>query len=397
MAEVIIVNTCGFIDAAKEESVAGLLDAAEVAHAHGARVAAVGCLVERYRDDLAAELPEIDVWCGLDAAPLFAALSEPGSGGEGAARRGAAAPASRRPRPVAAYVKISDGCGRRCAYCAIPLIKGDYETVAPAEVLRSARAALAAGARELVLVGQDTSRWAQPGWGGLERLLAELKALRPTPVWLRLLYLQPDGIDSGLLDALARHAVPYADVPLQHASGAVLRRMGRRGDGGAYLDLLTRVRAALPGVAVRSTFITGFPGETEGEFEEVLAFVGEAGLAAAGVFPYDAQEGTAAASLPLQVATELALERASRLSERIDEVAAGYWQAFVGRRLDVLVERGTTRHDGVAVGRCAVQAPDIDGRTLVSGSRVRRGQIVRAVAVGSAGYDVDAVAGSREQ
>jgi ribosomal protein S12 methylthiotransferase len=278
----------------------------------------------------------------------------------------------------------------------IPLIKGDYETVSAAHVLRSARAALAAGARELVLVGQDTSRWARPGWGGLERLLAELKALAPAPMWLRTLYLQPDGIDGALLEALSRHAVPYVDVPLQHASGAVLRRMGRRGDGGAHLELLRRVRDALPGVAVRSTFIAGFPGETEREFEEALDFVGEAGLATAGVFPFDAQEGTAAARLPGQVAAEVAFERASRLSERIDEVAAGYWQALLGRSLDVLVERGTTRRDGVAVGRCAVQAPDIDGRTLVTGAPVRRGQLVRAVAVGSAGYDVDAVAGSRE-
>jgi ribosomal protein S12 methylthiotransferase len=395
-ADVVIVNTCGFIDAAKEESVAGLLDAAEVAHAHGARVAAIGCLVERHRDELMAELPEIDLWCGLDSAPLRAALDQIGSGEEGAGERGAAAPPPRRSRPVAAYVKISDGCDRCCSYCAIPLIKGDYEIIEPAEVLRAAAAALAAGARELVLVGQDTSRWQRPGWGGLERLLSELKALHPAPAWLRLLYLQPDGIDSGLLDALARHAVPYVDVPLQHASGAVLRRMGRRGDGGAYLDLLARVRAALPGVAVRSTFIAGFPGETEDEFEESLAFVGEAGLAVAGVFPFDAQEGTAAASLPDQVAAEVACERAARLSERIDEVAAGFWQALVGRPLEVLVETGARRADGVAVGRCAVQAPDIDGRTFVRGARLRRGQIVQAVAVSSAGYDVEAVAGSRE-
>ncbi len=245
--------------------------------------------------------------------------------GEGAEGRGAAAPVPRRPRPVTTYLKISDGCDRRCAYCAIPLIKGDYETVTAAEILRAAGAALAAGARELVLVGQDTSRWAQPGWGGLERLLAELKSLAPTPLWLRLLYLQPDGIDEALLEALSRHAVPYVDVPLQHASGAVLRRMRRRGDGSQYLDLLARVRRALPGVAVRSTFIAGFPGETDDEFDELLAFVREAGLAAAGVFPFDAQEGTPAAALPGQVPAALAFERAAQLGEAIDDVAAGFW------------------------------------------------------------------------
>ena len=186
----------------------------------------------------------MDLWCGLDMAPLLAALAEAGGEAASDARRApAAVPVPRRPRPVSAYVKVSDGCDRRCSFCAIPLIKGDYETVAAAEVLRTARAALAAGARELVLVGQDTSRWAQPGWGGMSRLLGELAALEPAPDWLRLLYLQPDGIDDGLLEALAAHAVPYVDVPLQHASGAVLRRMRRSGDGAAHLALLERIRA----------------------------------------------------------------------------------------------------------------------------------------------------------
>ncbi len=278
-------------------------------------MAAVGCLVERYRDELAVEIPEVDLWCGLDTAPLLAALRE--AGGEAIASSsdglsGAAVPVPRRPRPVSAYVKVSDGCDRRCSFCAIPLIKGDYETVAAAEVLRTARAAVAAGARELVLVGQDTSRWAQAGWGGVGRLLAELAALEPAPDWLRLLYLQPDGVVPELLEALAAHAVPYVDIPLQHASGAVLRRMRRSGDGAAHLALLERVRAALPGAAVRSTFITGFPGETDAEFEELVSFVRDARLAVAGVFVYDEQEGTAAAGLPGAVPRELAFERAAR-------------------------------------------------------------------------------------
>ena len=388
----VIVNTCGFIDAAKQESIDAVLDAVTFAHGHGGRVAAVGCLVERHRDELAAELPEVDLWCGLDTAPLLAALAEMGSGEEGAAGRGSAAPAPRRPRPVSSYVKISDGCDRRCAFCAIPLIKGDYEAAPAAEVLRTARVAVAAGARELVLVGQDTSRWAQPGWGGLERLLAELKALEPAPDWLRLLYLQPEGIDAALLDALGRHAVPYVDVPLQHASGAVLRRMRRSGDGAAFLELLSRIRAALPGVAVRSTFIAGFPGETDEEHEELVAFVHEAGLAAAGVFVYDPQQGTSGAGLSGRVPPELAFERAARLGEVIDDAAAAYWQGLLGRRFDVLVERGTGRPGGVAVGRLAVQAPDIDGRALLRGRAVRRGQLVPALAVEALGYDVEVVA-----
>ena len=389
-----IVNTCGFIDAAKEESVGAILEAVDFAHAHGARLAAVGCLVERYREELAAEIPEVDLWCGLDTAPVVAALNAAGQGLDGGGAAGAV-PVPQRPRPVAAYLKISDGCDRRCAFCAIPLIKGDYETLAAGEVLRRARAALAAGARELVLVGQDTSRWRQRGWGGLERLLAELKGLAPAPNWLRLLYLQPEGIDEALLQALARYAVPYVDVPLQHASGAVLRRMKRHGDGAAHLTLLARVRATLPGVAVRSTFVAGFPGETEAEFDELLSFVAEAGLAAAGVFPFDAQEGTPAATMPGQVPSEVALERAARLGEVIDRSTAAFWRAFATRELEVLVERGSGRRDGVVVGRCAAQAPDIDGRTFITGMTARRGQMVHALCVDAVGYDVQAVAGSR--
>ena len=282
----------------------------------------MGCLVERYRDELAAEMPEVDLWCGLDTAPLLAALADDGEEGGKALDRRLSLRVPRRPRPVSAYVKISDGCDRRCSFCAIPLIKGDYETVPAAEILRAARAQLAAGARELVLVGQDTSRWAQPGWGGAGRLLAELKELEPAPVWLRLLYLQPDGITDEFLGAIAAHAVPYVDIPLQHASGAVLRRMERSGDGAAHLALIARVRAALPGVAVRSTFITGFPGETDAEFEELEDFVREAGLAVAGVFVYDEQEGTAAAGMSGAVPHELAFERAAALGELIDQEAA---------------------------------------------------------------------------
>jgi ribosomal protein S12 methylthiotransferase len=396
----VVVNTCGFIDAAKEESIGALLDAAEAAHARGARVAAVGCLVERYRAELEAELPEVDLWGGLEWGPLVTALAaEAGQNASRDAGAGVPGPAEtsprpvtqareRRPRPTHAYVKVSDGCDRRCAYCAIPLIKGAYETVTPDEVLREATLALEAGARELVLVGQDTSRWSWPGWGGLARLLAELEALGPA--WIRLLYLQPDGVDGALLEALAAHTVPYVDLPLQHASGGILRRMGRSGDGEAYLRLLADVRRVIPGAAVRSTFIAGFPGETEADVDELVAFIGEARLAVAGVFAFDAQEGTRAAAMRGQVESEVVRTRVARLSAAIDAQAAPYWAGLAGRVLDVLVERGTGRRDGEAVGRLAVQAPDIDGRTLLTGGPLRRGRIVRARVVSALGYDVAA-------
>ncbi len=209
-----------------------------------------------------------------------------------------AAPRAQRPRrPLVSYLKISDGCDRRCTFCAIPLIKGRYEPAAPRHILELARAELRRGARELVLVGQDTASLPR---ARLRRPRAPPGAISPpwSRLWLRLLYLQPESVSAALLEALAAYAVPYVDLPLQHASERVLRAMGRQGSGETYLDLLAQIRRVLPGVAVRSTFIAGFPGETEHEFEELLQFVAEAGLAVAGVFPFDPQEGTAAARLP---------------------------------------------------------------------------------------------------
>jgi ribosomal protein S12 methylthiotransferase len=394
LADVVIVNTCGFIDAAKEESLTAIFTAAEAAHARGARVAAVGCLVERYRDDLGRELPEADLLCGFETDSLVQLLADIAAKRASLAPSSAAPPA-RRPRrssaraPLHAYVKISDGCDRRCSYCAVPLIKGAYETVAPQVVLDDARAALAAGARELVLVGQDTSRYMWPGYGGLERLLGDLAGLEP--LWLRVLYLQPDGVTDEVLDALARHAVAYVDVPLQHAAARVLRAMRRTGDGSASLELLARIRAALPGVAIRSTFITGFPGETEADVDELVDFVRAAGLAVAGVFAFDPQEGTVAATLPRQVAPEIREERAARVAAAIEDGARGFWESLTGECMDVLIEDAGRRDASEATGRIALQAPDVDGTTVVRGQGLRRGQLVRARVEGSAGYNLMAV------
>ncbi len=399
-ADLVLVNTCGFIDAAKQESIDVLLDACEAAHARGARVAAYGCLIARHEAELRAELPEVDVFSPFDTGPILELLSRlavrdrsaaPGKGDErGGGAAGEAAVQPRRRRPTHAYVKISDGCDRRCSFCAIPQIKGTYEAVAPARILDVARAALAAGARELVLVGQDTSRWSWPGYGGLERLLGDLRALGA--VWVRLLYLQPDGLSEAVLDAVAAYGVPYVDLPLQHASRPVLRAMGRRGDGDAYLALLERVRSVLPGVAVRSTFIAGFPGETEDDVDELIAFIGAARLAVAGVFVFDPQDGTPAAAMEGQVPEARRDERAARVGDAVARAARSYWDGFLGETVDVLVERGSRGVSSEVTGRIAQQAPDVDGLTYVAAARARRGQVVRALVSDVAGYHLFAQA-----
>ena len=381
-ADAVIVNTCGFIDAAKEESIETLLGTCAAVHARGALVLAVGCLVERYRTELARELPEIDMLCGFETRPVVEFLDRLGDTKPEAPR------AQRPQRTVVSYLKISDGCDRRCTYCAIPLIKGRYEPTSPEEILELARAELQRGARELVLVGQDTARYRAPGYGSLERLLGDLAALRP--FWLRLLYLQPDSVSAALLEALAAYAVPYVDLPLQHASARLLGAMGRQGGGEAYLDLLGQIRRMVPGVAVRSTFMTGFPGETESEFDDLLQFVADAGLAVAGVFPFDPQEGTAAACLPRQVPADLREERAARLAAAAERAARPFWEGQVGRTLELLVEHGCRDASGEATGRIAAQAPDVDGVTYVSGGAVRRGQVVHVTVDAVLGFDLTA-------
>ena len=391
-ADLLIVNTCGFIDAAKEESIDALLAAADEAHARGARVAAVGCLIARYRRELPRELPEIDLFCGFEHEPLLAELDALAAAAPARHVQGEDAPRRHRlPRPLHAYIKVSDGCDRRCAYCAIPLIKGTFQVTPPEEVLAHAGRALAVGAKEITLVGQDTSQWQWQAYGGLGRLLADLSALQP--LWLRVLYLQPDGVGEALLEALARYAAPYVDLPLQHASGPVLRRMGRSGDGASYLELLARVRAALPGAAVRSTFITGFPGETEADVDAVLDFIAVAGLAVAGVFVFDPQEGTRAWAMRPRVPQSVAEERAARVADAIERAAQGFWNSLIGQTVDVLVEHGSRSAGQEATGRIVLQAPDVDGITYVSAARpLRRGQVVRATIQSAAGYELSAAA-----
>lgn len=386
-AEVLIVNTCGFIDAAKEESIDVILEASTVARRTGARLVVVGCLVSLHRSELEAEIPEVDLYLAFDDAPLFALLDQVAAS---AADTSPYRDGARVRRPLHAFVKVSDGCDRSCSFCAIPLIKGRHEVVAPRAVLAAAERALEAGAREVCLVGQDTSRWSFPGYGGLPRLLADLAKLGPS--WLRLLYLQPDGVDDALMEAVALYAVPYFDLPLQHADSGVLTSMGRGGDAHAFLALLERLRERVPGAAVRSTFLVGHPGETQAAFDDLVAFVRAAAIALAGVFVFDPQPGTAAAAMAGRVPIAVAERRAARLTDEIEHAARPFWRDLIGRPLDMLVEKGTRESEREAIGRICYQAPDVDGLTYATGRPTRRGALVRVRPTDVTGFDVHAVA-----
>ncbi len=398
----VVVNTCGFIQDAKEESIGAILDAC--AAYPGKAVLAVGCLVERYMEELRGEIPEVKGWLGLvegAGASRFRELVESVQGGEVAgaertdsAESGAAGQAVPEAGRSFAYLKISDGCDEPCTFCAIPGIKGGYHSFSAEEIVREAKACLAEGARELVLVGQDTSLWTGDGMGltGLVDLLAADERVTR----IRVMYLQPEHVTDELLEYMATHPklCSYLDIPFQHANAEVLTRMGRWGDGSDYLQLLDRARRLMPTVSARSAFIVGFPGENDRQFEELLAFVEDAAFDYAGGFIYSPEEGTAAATLKPRVRKAVARDRLNRLEALLAYGAEQKHQALVGVKVAVMIDSLDPEDidEGVtAIGRTEGQAPEVDGVTYIEGrlpAGTGVGDVVTVLVTAAAGYDL---------
>jgi ribosomal protein S12 methylthiotransferase len=385
----ILVNTCGFIREAKEESIGAILDAC--ASYPDKEVLVMGCLVERYREELVSGIPEVRAWFGLQSGADVDGLLR-------LLRSAEIGPPVARPAPVPepayAYLKISDGCDELCTFCAIPSIKGPYHAAATAEILEEADACLAEGARELVLVGQDTARW-QSGDQDLAGLV-DLLASDPRLEWIRVMYLQPDHVTDAFLRHMADQpkSCRYLDLPFQHSHPDVLRRMGRAGDGDSYLQLLDRARRLVPGVALRSTFIVGFPGETEAHFEHLLDFVAEAEFDYAGGFVYSPEEGTPAARLRPRVPRRVALERLNRLNQSLAETAERAHARHVGSAAEVMIDTLGEEEGGdptQATGRTRGQAPEVDGVVYVEGRLprgTRVGDVVTVMIGAAVGYDL---------
>ena len=388
-ADAVVVNTCAFIREATEESIAVILDVAgEWKAADPGRVLVVtGCMPSRYGDDLAASMPEVDTFVPVSDEPTLAQALARLTGAALVVEPGASSASRLTPGP-SAYLQVSDGCHRACTYCVIPTIRGPYRSRTSAEIVAEAGALAAAGARELVLIGQDISSWGRdlPDRPVLADLVRDLDGVDGL-AWLRLMYVQPDEITPGLLEAMAASPVAcrYLDMPLQHASRDVLRRMGRGGDGEEYLRLIALVRDMLPGVLLRTTLIAGFPGETRDDARVLLEFVRQAGLDYVGVFPYSPEEGTAAAAMPGQVPRRTRVARAQRLRDAADEIGFRKAAALVGSDLEVLVEGSD--EEGRTFGRHRGQAPEIDGLVLVD-AEVAPGTIVTVHVVDSLGYDL---------
>jgi ribosomal protein S12 methylthiotransferase len=439
-ADTLVVNTCAFIDSAKQESIDAILEMAALKRdGRCARLVVTGCLAERYREELKKEIPEIDALLGTGevedilqavAGPSLAARSSRlGAEGSWSEPSPGAVPlkflsrkvthetpaepraASREPRPPDyiydadtprllttpkhfAYVKVAEGCDYTCAFCIIPTLRGKYRSRSADSIVREARALAERGVRELLLISQDTTFYGidRGERGALARLLRELNTVDGLR-WIRLLYLYPTTIGDDVLAAMAEcdKVCRYVDLPLQHASASVLRRMRRPGTRRTYDALLDKIRARVPGVALRTTFIVGFPGETEADFGELEQFVADIAFDHVGVFTYSHEEGTRAFALEDEVPATVKRARRNALMARQKKIVARAHRARLGTEVDLLVDGPSPDHPLVLQGRIAGQAPDIDAVTYLTEcdpSRFVPGELIRARIVSARGYDL---------
>jgi ribosomal protein S12 methylthiotransferase len=449
-ADVLVVNTCAFIDSAKEESVNTILELAAFKKTGNCkRLVVTGCLGERYRDELKKHIPEIDAVLGTGEVPEIVGAIEGASrnrtipltlvhdqspplrstaGAPTSLRQGYGGPPKlqRRRKPLAkagqiphpqsldlptylydaesprvfatprhfAYIKVAEGCDYKCSFCIIPTLRGHYRSRPVEAIVREARSLAARGVRELILISQDTTFYGRDLGNGaaLPTLLRELNKVDGID-WIRLLYLYPTTITDDILDAMAEcdKVVKYIDLPLQHAADDVLRRMKRPGTGKHYEKLLNRIRERVPGVSLRTTFIVGFPGETEAEFNELCAFTRKVGFDHVGVFTYSHEEGTTAYDLADDIPPVTKKKRRNVLMAEQKRIVARAQKRRVGAQVQVMVDGPSPEHELVWRGRLAGQAPEIDPVvyfTEASPEALRPGALLQAEIVGSQEYDL---------
>jgi ribosomal protein S12 methylthiotransferase len=380
-AETVVVNTCGFIDAAKKESIEAILEAARLKTEGGAkRLIVAGCLVERYRDELKAEMPEVDAFIGTNQINDILKVCDPATnvrslpvvqlGNQSATYLYDES----TPRMLAtpshyAFVKIAEGCDRPCAFCFIPQMRGHFRSRRFGSIIAEAHQLAEEGVKEIILVAQDSSRYGEDlgKQDALARLLRELAHVDGIE-WVRVMYTYPTHISDAFLDVLAEEprAVKYLDMPLQHASQNVLKLMKRGGNRKSLERLIQRVRQRVPGIAVRTTFISGFPGETEADFEELLGFIKDVEFDRVGIFTYSDEEGTPAYDLPDKVPGRIAARRRTALMKQQARISRRKNKARVGETVRVLFEGESKESELLWQGRIETQAPDIDGCVLIN-------------------------------
>jgi ribosomal protein S12 methylthiotransferase len=410
-ADVIVVNTCAFIDAAKEESVDTILEMAEFKKTGTAKLVVTGCLAQRYSDDLVKDIPEIDHILGSSDFQSIAKVLGPAPKGANGRRKKLSvvqvtetpayiydhdAPRVRIGAQHTAYVKIAEGCDRPCSFCIIPKLRGPQRSRTIADIAAEVSALGAAGVREVNLIAQDLTRY---GWDAgsspdSRATLAQLlRAIGKADVdWIRLHYTFPSAFDDELIDAIASEpkVVKYVDVPLQHIADPMLKRMRRGHSARVTRELVKTLRARIDGLVLRTTFIVGHPGETEDEFKELCDFVGESSFDRAGAFTYSIEPGTTSAMLPNRVDPEVAARRQEQLMEIQRQISRARHEAMVGKTIDVLVEGVSDESEYLLEGRWYGQAPGIDGVTYLADGEAKAGDLVRARVTQAADYDLAA-------
>jgi len=396
-AEVIVVNTCGFLRSAEEESVEAILELAQQKQDGRCRKLVVtGCMVQRHAAELAAEIPEVDHFLGTGAYAEIARVVS-----DAQAKRlvvpdpdfvhSASSPRVNSLPSHTAYLKIAEGCDNACAFCIIPALRGAQRSRPIEDVVAEAAQLAAQGTLELSLVAQDLTAYGHdlPGKVRLHHLLPELAKVDGVR-WIRLHYAYPRDVPDALVEAIASEPkiVKYLDMPLQHSSDRLLRSMKRGRDSVFLRELLAKLRARVPGLALRTSLIVGLPGETEEDFDDLLRFVEEQRFERLGVFTYSQEEGTAAAEMPDQVPEELKKERHARIMELQRDISAELQQAMIGRRVEVLVEGRAEETEHLLAGRHAQQAPEIDGLTYVNDGVAYPGELVTVEITDAHEYDL---------
>jgi ribosomal protein S12 methylthiotransferase len=411
-ADVIVVNTCAFIDAAKEESVDTILEMAQHKQRGAQKLVVTGCLAQRYASELANDIPEIDHILGSSDFPAIAGALEARAPATTRKRRSLPtiqvaetpryiydhdAPRVRIGARHSAYVKIAEGCDRPCAFCIIPKLRGPQRSRAIDDIVAEVRALAASGVVEVNLIAQDLTRY---GWdagttpesratlAGLLRALGGVDGVS----WIRLHYTFPSAFDDELIDVIASEPkiVKYIDVPLQHISDAMLKRMRRGHSSRVTRELVAKLRARIGDVVLRTTFIVGHPGETAAEFDELCGFVAESRFDRAGAFTFSVEPGTVSAILPHRVDPEVAAERQQAVMEIQRKISRDRHEAMVGREIDVLVEGISSESEYLMEGRWYGQAPGIDGVTYLTDRQVAPGSLVRARVTQGSDYDIAA-------
>jgi len=397
-AEVIIINTCGFIKPALEESIETIIECLQLKKRGNCRCLVVtGCLPQRYGKDLAQLIPEVDVWCGVDASLKIVEVIETALQGEKVV---AVSPVEEYhlednlPRlvltpPYYAYLKVAEGCSHSCSFCIIPKIRGRLQSRTIESLVREASQLAASGTKELVLVAQDTGAYGKDLYGkpALHLLLRRLVEV-PGITWIRLLYLHPRSLSPELIATVAEEPkiCKYLDLPLQHASQKVLRKMGRKGSAQEYLELIEKLRSLIPGVTIRTTLMVGFPGEGEEDYRELLSFVEKARFDRLGIFPYYREEGTKSFGFPEQVSYSRKRQRCRQLLRIQREISRKKNEGLVGTQLSVLVEGKVG--EGVFFGRSYREAPEIDPKVIVAGNDLKVGEFVKVEITRANAFDL---------